>query len=208
MTDVPVTRRVIRTDENPLGTMPYRPITPQATPVTHVLTPKPMCPVSGNPAEGSTVTISYTPLDRTLEVVMLRAYLDAFAGGRVMPDGVEVLSMEQVPEVLARDAAGALGVKVDVLAELVIHPDQELILRATAGGPTGPGPDAWFETAAGGFMRVGRVQGIEPEMRTANRWVIEAHVEDGSVELAGEFATHDEARAAVRALLDAAFGHG
>lgn len=126
---VPVTRRAVHTAT--LAVMPYAPKT-DYTRVSHELPLQPMCPISGNPMEGSTVTVSYVPTQSTLEVVSLRDYLDAFVGGRRMDDGTEVVSMEDVVERLAVDAAEALRVRVSVAARLLINPGQTMCMDSVA----------------------------------------------------------------------------
>jgi hypothetical protein len=87
------------------------------TRVTHAIAcPAGCCPVSHNPREGSTLTVSYTPASAVLEVYGLSSYLRAFVGGH--PSGER--NMEGMIDKLARDAADALDVAVVVRAELVL----------------------------------------------------------------------------------------
>jgi hypothetical protein len=129
MSGVPITRRAVTTSA-PLLAMPYEAKARNVV-VSHTLPLPAMCPVSSNPAAGSTVTVSYTPGATSLEVVSLHDYIAAFVGGRRI-DGEEIVSMEAVPERLAVDAAAALGVPVTVAASLVINPGQRMTITCEA----------------------------------------------------------------------------
>lgn len=55
---------------------------------------------------------------------------------------------------------------------------------------------SWLRTASGGQVNGARVVCLEVEPRRGDRWVIEAHTDDGSVwELSGEFPTRGVAAA-------------
>ncbi len=109
--------------------MPYREIV--GCTVSHTLPLPAMCPFSSNPLSGSTITITYTPDQHTLEVVALATFLAGFVGGRLW-QGIEVISMEQVPEVVAVCCASALRVPVFVSADLAINPDQHMRIETSA----------------------------------------------------------------------------
>lgn len=54
----------------------------------------------------------------------------------------------------------------------------------------------WLRTASGGQVRGDRVVAIEVEQRNLNRWVLEAHTDDGWCwELVGEFSCRPKAAA-------------
>lgn len=84
---------------------------------THVLPLPAMCPVSGNPREGSYVAIRYTPVDRYLEVYSLEKYIQRFVGGWLSRG---IRDMEQVIATIAGDCAQAVGVPVKVRARLIL----------------------------------------------------------------------------------------
>jgi len=95
---------------------------------THTLSLPPCCPVSGNPLQGSTIAISYSPDGgKVLEVAALRAYVDSYQGGRG-----DVRSMEGMCQQITQDCANVLGVMVHTVAELVIHPGQKMRLECSA----------------------------------------------------------------------------
>ena len=85
--------------------------------LAHVTFPLPpsCCPVSRNPQSGF-ITVRFRPQGRVLEVYSMTAYLRSFVGGH--PDGER--NMEGMIEMIARDCAAALGVKVRVRAELIL----------------------------------------------------------------------------------------
>jgi hypothetical protein len=86
-----------------------------------------LCPHSGNPQPGSTITICYRPHTVVLEVYALQRYLHSFIGGKIV-DGVQIRDMEQTIQRIAVDAAGVLEVPVRVRADLVLQQGQELFL--------------------------------------------------------------------------------
>jgi len=94
---------------------------------THTIPLKPCCPVSGNPQEGSTIAIAYSPDGKLLEVEALRAYVDSYQGGRG-----DVRSMEGMCQQITQDCANVLGVMVHAVAELVITPGQRMTLECSA----------------------------------------------------------------------------
>ena len=98
---------------------------------SHILTLPACCPVSGNPQRGSTIEITYTPQGRLLEVAALRAYVDSFQGGKNLPDGDYIRSMEGAIQQITRDCTEALKATTTVTATLLIKPEQRMILLCT-----------------------------------------------------------------------------
>jgi len=90
-----------------------------------------LCPRSGNPQLGSTITICYRPRTVVLEVYALHRYLQSFVGGKTI-DGVQIRDMEQTIQRITVDSAAVLGVPVRVRADLVLQQGQELLLRCRA----------------------------------------------------------------------------
>ena len=72
-----------------------------------------LCPVSGEPQPGSTITISYTAGALLLETKALRQYLASFAGEN--PYGVR--DLEHTAQVIARQCANMLHTSVQIRAE-------------------------------------------------------------------------------------------
>lgn len=91
---------------------------------THVLPLNPACPISGNPQNGSTLEITYTPAAHLLEVESLRSYVDSYTGGRG-----DIRSMEAMIQAITADAAKVLGVSVESRADLNIRPNQRMRLK-------------------------------------------------------------------------------
>nr|WP_246580902.1 hypothetical protein [Deinococcus aestuarii] len=82
------------------------------TVVEHVLHLPELCPATGNPASGSTLTLRYTAGERLLELFSLDAYIDAFVAHPVVRD------MEMFVQTVAQDGADALGVEVTASADV------------------------------------------------------------------------------------------
>jgi NADPH-dependent 7-cyano-7-deazaguanine reductase QueF len=108
-------------------------VTLSTMPVTHsarmacrhrILLP-PCCPVSGNPQEGSALTLRYVPNRATLEVYSLESLVRQFIGGF---DGDERYpaerNMEGMVQLIAQMAADALCVSVRFRARLVLDAGQ------------------------------------------------------------------------------------
>ncbi len=96
----------------------------------HTLALPPCCPVSKNPREGSTISISYEPVTCVLEVASLFAYIHQFVGG--LRDGageLVVRDMEGMIAKIAMDCSQVLGVSVEVQADLMLLPKQEMKLK-------------------------------------------------------------------------------
>lgn len=92
--------------------------------VVHELpAPRGACPVSGNPLSG-TVRISYDPADRTLEVVALLDTLRwAASGADGAPRSVEAMAVW-----LAKESAGAVGVRVAVVLDFIVRPGRQRLI--------------------------------------------------------------------------------
>ncbi len=81
----------------------------------------PLCPQTGNPIEGSTMTISYAPKEKLLEFYSLTEYIASFIGSK------EVRDLELFTQVVARDCRAALGVEVSVTGKFFLNIGQTLI---------------------------------------------------------------------------------
>jgi NADPH-dependent 7-cyano-7-deazaguanine reductase QueF len=114
-------------------------IAPKVLPVTfsgvvlqecHTLALPPCCPISKNPRDGSTISISYEPVNSVLEVASLFAYIHQFVGGLRDEAGELVIrDMEGMIVRIAQDCSQVLGVPVEVQTNLVVLPKQEMKLR-------------------------------------------------------------------------------
>jgi len=80
-----------------------------------------LCPRMGNPISGSTLTISYTPGEKLLEVYSLTEYITSFVGSR------EVRDLELLTQVVTRDCRNTLGVKVFVTGRYLLNIGQTVI---------------------------------------------------------------------------------
>jgi hypothetical protein len=99
----------------------------------HTMALSPCCPVSKNPRPGSFVAISYPNKGNVLDVGPLYAYIHQFVGGLHDEQGeLIVRDMEGMIARIAQDCAQVLGVPVRVIAQLVIAPKQEMMVKATA----------------------------------------------------------------------------
>ena len=94
------------------------------------------CPVSGNPAPGSSIRLSYKPLGVVFPVEDLTSMVAEYVDGHADRD---VRNMEEMIQDLAVRAATVTGVSVRVVADLRIDPpyggDQQTMrvaARATA----------------------------------------------------------------------------
>jgi hypothetical protein len=95
----------------------------------HTLDIPSCCPVSKNPRPGSKLVIRYRPDGRSLEIASLYAYLHSFRGGLCDESGqLIVRDMEGMILKIADECRSVLGVNVDVVAELVVMPRQEMTL--------------------------------------------------------------------------------
>jgi NADPH-dependent 7-cyano-7-deazaguanine reductase QueF len=78
---------------------------------THELAVPSLCPKTENPISGSTLTISYVPHEKLLEVYSLNEYIASFRGSN------EVRDLELLTQVIARDCQNILGVNVSVVGK-------------------------------------------------------------------------------------------
>lgn len=88
---------------------------------THEVAVSSLCPKTGNPIEGSTLTISYVPDEKLLEVYSLSEYIASFTGSNVVRD------LELLTQVVARDCHSILGVKVSVIGKYLLNIGQTVI---------------------------------------------------------------------------------
>ena len=80
-----------------------------------------LCPKTGNPIAGSTLTITYIPNEELLEFYSLNEYVASFIGSQ------EVRDLELFIQVVARDCHEVLGVKVFVTGKFILNIGQTLI---------------------------------------------------------------------------------
>ena len=80
-----------------------------------------LCPKTGNPITGSTLTITYAPVEKLLEVYSLNEYVASFIGSK------EVRDLELLTQVVARDCHEVLGVKVSVIGKYVLNIGQTVV---------------------------------------------------------------------------------
>lgn len=80
----------------------------------HEVSVPPLCPRTSNPVAGSTLTISYRPDGKLLEVYSLNQYVAEFTGSR------EVRDIEHLVQVVARDCQDVLGVSIIVVGRFVL----------------------------------------------------------------------------------------
>ena len=71
--------------------------------------------------EGSTLTISYVPDEKLLEVYSLNEYVASFVGSH------EIRDLELFTQVVARDCHKILGVQVSVIGKYILNIGQTLI---------------------------------------------------------------------------------
>ena len=88
---------------------------------THEVAVPSLCPKTGNPIEGSTLTISYVPDEKLLEVYSLTEYVASFIGSNTVRD------LELLTQVVARDCHSILGVNVSVIGKYLLNIGQTVI---------------------------------------------------------------------------------
>jgi 7-cyano-7-deazaguanine reductase len=81
----------------------------------------PLCPKTGNPIAGSTLTITYRPKEELLEFYSLNEYVTSFIGSN------EIRDLELFTQVVARDCREVLGVKVSVIGKFILNIGQTVI---------------------------------------------------------------------------------
>lgn len=91
----------------------------------HTLPLPSCCPVSGNPQVGSTITISYVPDTKFLEVYSLSTYISKFVGGYE-----NVRDMEGMIQVIAHECATTIGVRVKVDAKIKLQREDSMRIIA------------------------------------------------------------------------------
>lgn len=113
-----VSKIVIQTvaNQNPIMPMVQR----------HLVNLPSLCPATGNPQPGSTLTVTYLPEGRLLELYSLTEYVQSFIGHSTVRD------IEHFAQTLAQDCADVLGVAVNVRTHFVLHIDQVVKLRIKA----------------------------------------------------------------------------
>jgi NADPH-dependent 7-cyano-7-deazaguanine reductase QueF len=87
----------------------------------HEVNIPPLCPKTGNPITGSTLTITYVPAELMLEVYSLNEYIAAFVGSN------EVRDIELFTQIVARECHDALGVNVSVVGKFILNIGQTVI---------------------------------------------------------------------------------
>lgn len=92
----------------------------------HLVNLPSMCPATGNPQPGSTLTVAYRPKARLIELYSLTEYVHSFVGHPTVRD------IEHFAQTLAQDCADALGVAVHVQTHFVLNIDQVVKLRIKA----------------------------------------------------------------------------
>jgi hypothetical protein len=101
----------------------------------HILPLPPMCPVSGNPREGSTLILSYLSSGWCLEKYSLSRLLRRFNGGwKGTPRYPAERNMEGAAKLIAKMAADAVGVPVRAHVRLKLDggPRDRITLRVAA----------------------------------------------------------------------------
>jgi NADPH-dependent 7-cyano-7-deazaguanine reductase QueF len=88
---------------------------------THEVEVPSLCPRTSNPIAGSTLTISYIPGEKLLEVYSLNEYISSFIGSR------EVRDLELLTQVVTRDCHSILGVHVSVIGKFLLNIGQTVI---------------------------------------------------------------------------------
>lgn len=92
--------------------------------VEHVLKLPPLCPATGNPQPGSTLTIQYTVADTLLDVLQLDAIIAEYIGHQTIRD------IEYMVQHVAARCAGSLGVPVTVTGHILLDNGQTMRISA------------------------------------------------------------------------------
>lgn len=82
---------------------------------THEVEIPSLCPKTNNPIKGSTLTITYVPVEELLELYSLNEYVASFIGSN------EVRDLELFTQVVARDCHEVLRVKVRVTGKFILN---------------------------------------------------------------------------------------
>jgi 7-cyano-7-deazaguanine reductase len=88
---------------------------------THEVVLPSLCPKTANPISGSTLTITYHPGEKLLEIYSLNEFITSFIGSQ------EVRDLELFTQVVARDCQEVLGVSVFVTGKYVLNIGQTVI---------------------------------------------------------------------------------
>lgn len=107
---------------------------PDSAPYTQISITMPLpslCPVSRNPQEGSSITITYIANRYLLEVYSIMAYLKTFTNGKQDGDTF-IREMEQTIQVIAQHAAAVLLADVEVVAHVVLQHGQTMTIAVKA----------------------------------------------------------------------------
>ncbi len=88
---------------------------------THEVQVPSLCPKTSNPVAGSTLTISYVPGEKLLELYSLNDYVASFIGSQ------DVRDLELLTQVVARDCRAALGASVTVTGRYILNIGQTVI---------------------------------------------------------------------------------
>lgn len=83
-----------------------------------------LCPATGNPQPGSSLSIRYRPTDRLLDVFGITALLNEYVGHTTIRD------VEYMIQHLARRLSTVLTVPVMLEAEIVLDIGQRLVVQA------------------------------------------------------------------------------
>lgn len=102
----------------------------------HIVSVPALCPATANPQPGSTITVTYIPKAKLLELYALTAYVHSFIGHNTVRD------IEYFAQLLAQNCADALGVQVCVRANFVLNIDQVIKLRIKASPLAHSGEEA------------------------------------------------------------------
>lgn len=101
--------------------------------VSHTVPIPECCPVSKNPRPGSTIRVSYLPLDIVVPVEALEERVRGYVGGFE-----SIRGMEEMIQDTARWCAIETGVRVRVVADLAIQPPyggEQQTMRVSARAP-------------------------------------------------------------------------
>ncbi len=88
---------------------------------THIVDLPPLCPRTHNPLAGSTLVITYTPVEnQVLEVYNLTDYVHGFVGSETVRD------IEHFAQVVAADCGNALKTDVRATVEFILNIGQRV----------------------------------------------------------------------------------
>lgn len=96
---------------------------PGITKQTHIVDVPPLCPKTGNPIGGSSITITYRPAGKLIEVYSLNEYIASFVNSR------DVRDIELLTQVVGGHCADVLGVNVQVTGKFILNIGQAVICK-------------------------------------------------------------------------------